>query len=111
MSKKLKGIGGWLLFYVVLSIIGIVITLSIFSYSLSLLALIYLVLSIWAIWLIFLKKKLAIRVNIILMIIGIFVIPFFYYEGIFSFLFSLILTIVFIAYFIKSERVKNTLVK
>ena len=110
-KKKLKCIWGCLLFYVVLSIIGTVITLFILFYSFSFLALISVGLSIWAVWLIFLKKKLAIRVNIIVMIIDLFIVPFDYYGGILPLLFALIITIVWIIYFMKSERVKNTLVK
>ena len=114
--KKLEGIGGWLLIYVILlfgSIFILIFSLTTpTSLSIFILELIRLILLICAIILILCKKRIAIGINIAILwfcfIISIIEIMIF--EDYYVLIRYLVFTIIWTLYFNKSKRVKNTLI-
>jgi len=129
-NNRLQGIGGWLLVYVILVIINLIfasigliyyIAEEIFS-IIPIIAFILIILNIYALILIFQKKKRAIPVNIILLGLGmvgyIIMIIFNYVENqeivgltIFYTILGIAIGVLWLLYWLKSERVETTLIR
>ena len=129
-EQQLKGIGGWLLFYIVfafisatqLIIIGF-LTIKLFMSFLPFAMIIFGGFWLYTICMVILKRKKAINMTIYLLCVGIVISiagevfsllssngAYSFFDN-FKFLIGTIIYIIFIFYFKNSLRVKNTLVK
>ncbi len=128
-TRELKGIGGWLLVYVILAFVGLIFSIVIlvgigalgqrapelakFISTLTVLMIIGLALIVLELIVIFLKKKWAPKLIVVLLAIGIVIniitiIMVQRVQG--GEIVNLVLSCLWIGYFVKSTRVKNTFV-
>ena len=123
-EKKIEGIGGWLLFFVVMATLSVIIQIPIIlsGYTYDIGGLTSLIIAVSqtvfigvALYFIFKRKKKAINWTIFMLgysiISGFFAVVLVLPEGMLSWIIGPAYNTAFIFYFLRSKRVKNTFVK